>query len=204
MNLHACPFLPCRALTGTWQRALHARHISTPLATSHTRTLPGRFNPGTTTDPAFEILYLATNALVAQFEVQALLGSPYPGATFVPNPSGSWVIVAVDVHLQSVVDLALRSRRRLLRTTVQELTGDWRGYMLRKPTRPRGGKNGSDIPTHRLGMALEHVSSVEGFLCHSARISTHANLMVFPQKLQKGSWIECVNPVSGKKDRIAP
>jgi len=51
-------------------------------------------------DPAFEILYLAEDASVALFEVQALLGSAYPGATFVPNPAGgAWSLI--DVHLDA-------------------------------------------------------------------------------------------------------
>jgi hypothetical protein len=107
--------------------------LANPLGTAHTPTHATRFNPGTSTDPAFEILYLAEDATVALFEVQALLGSAHSGATFVPNPAGgAWTLIDVEVTLQSVVDLTKLTARRCIETSVQELTGDWRGYELRQ------------------------------------------------------------------------
>src|SRR5581483_1392095 len=101
MNLAGCATLARRSLRGTWIRALHPRFLANPLGTAHTRTHATRFNPGTTADPAFEILYLAEDATVALFEVQALLGSAYPGAAFVPNPAGGpWTWIGVQVKLQ--------------------------------------------------------------------------------------------------------
>ncbi len=202
MNLHACPFLPAKNLAGTWYRAMHPRHLASPLATAHTATLPGRFNPGTAVDPAFEILYLAENATVALVEVQALLGSPYPGGTFVPNPTGTWIVVQFQLHLQAVVDLTRVASQRLLQTTVQELTGDWRGYYLRNPTRVRGETNGSDVPTQKLGLGLERVRRIEAFVCYSARFSSRRNLIVFPKKLRKGSWVRFADPKTAKIHEI--
>jgi hypothetical protein len=85
-------------------------------------------------NPAFPILYLAEDHLVALFEVGALLGSPYPGGNYVPNPRQSWVILNVQVTLEAVADLTDPAEQYRLGTTAQELTGDWRGYQLRART----------------------------------------------------------------------
>ena len=112
MNLSLCVHLHRRPLHGTWKRALHPRYLANPLGTAHTRTHSTRFNPGTTADPAFEILYLTEDTTVALFEVQALLGSAYPGAPFVPNPAGgAWALIDVQVQLQAVVDFTRRNLR---------------------------------------------------------------------------------------------
>jgi hypothetical protein len=149
-------------------------------------------------DPAFEILYLAEDATVALFEVQALLGSAYPGATFLPNPAGgTWTLVDVQVKLQAVVDFSRSTSLNRIRTSVQELTGDWRAYALRNPTRLRGGGHGSDVPTQMLGRRLERIRHLEGFLSYSARIATRRNLMIFPRKLLPGSQLRYRDPATG-------
>lgn len=133
-----------------------------PLSTAHTPTHASRFNPGTPADPAFEILYLAEDATLALFEVQALLGSAYPGGTFVPNPAGgTWTLMDVEVDLQAVVDFTRLNSRKRIETSVQELTGDWRAYALRTPARPRGGVHGSDVPTQQLGRRLEKIRGLD-------------------------------------------
>jgi hypothetical protein len=173
-------------------------YLANPLGTAHTRTHSTRFNPGTVADPAFEILYLAEDITVTLFEVQALLGSAYPGATFVPNPAGgAWTTINVQVNLQSVVDFTRTASRNLIETSIQELTGDWRAYALRNPNRQRGGQHGSDVPTQLLGRRLARIRGVEGFLSHSARIATRRNLMIFPRKLLPGSQLRYQDPTTG-------
>jgi len=140
-------------------------------------------------DPAFEILYLAEDARLALFEVQALLGSAYPGGPLVPNPAGvAWTLVDVQVNLQAIVNFTRLKARNLIQTSVQELTGDWRAYSLRNPTK-LGGTHGSDVPTQMLGRRLERIRGLEGFLSYSARVATRRNLMVFPRKLLPGSQL---------------
>jgi RES domain-containing protein len=198
MKLSQCGKLHRRPLTGTWVRALHPKYLANPLSTAHTRTHATRFNPGTPADPAFGILYLAENATVALFEVQALLGSAYPRAAFVPSPAGgAWSLIDVQVNLQAVVDLSQRASRSLIETSVQELTGDWRAYSLRRPARLRGGIHGSDVPTQLLGRRLERIRGLEGFLSYSARIATRRNLMIFPHKLLPGSRLRYRDPATG-------
>jgi len=143
-------------------------------------------------------LYLAEDQTTTLFEVQALLGSPYPGAVFVANPAGgAWTLVDVHVNLQAVVDFTRLTSRQLIKTTIQELTGDWRGYSLRNPNRIRGGLHGSDVPTQALGRRLAAVPGIEGFISYSAKAATRKTLMVFPQKLLPGSQLQCRDPASG-------
>jgi hypothetical protein len=197
MNLAACASLATIPLTATWYRAIQLKFWNSLLATAHTATITGRFNAGNASRPGFEILYFAEDHQVALFEVQALLGSPYPGAAYVPNPSTAWVVINVDIQLSRIADLTKAPQRKIIDTTVQELTGDWRGYTLRISHATPGAPYWSNVPTQRLGHALHGVANLEGFLSYSARVATHRNLVVFPKKLQKGSYIRFRDPVSG-------
>ena len=202
MKLSACPGLPTRPVSRTWYRAVQLRHYRSLLATSHTATIPGRFNAGSMARPGFEILYFAENHSVALFEVQALLGSPYPGFAFAPNPASSWAVVNVHARLQYVIDLTVPAHRRTIRATVQELTGDWRGYLLRNPTPRLSAPHWSNVPTQRLGHALHAIPQVEGFMTFSARVANRKNLIVFPKKLHTGSSLRFRDPVTGAVTRI--
>ncbi|GAC1472350.1 MAG: hypothetical protein NVSMB9_19480 [Isosphaeraceae bacterium] len=197
MRLAGCGALAQKPVTGTWYRAINARFWSSLLATHHTTTIPGRFNAGTTINPGFEILYFGEDHLVTLFEVQALLGSPHPPATYVPNPSGAWVVINVQVQLQSVADLTQVSQRKVVQTTVQELTGDWRGYLLRTPSPSLTAPYWTVVPTQRLGHELHGVSSLEGLITYSAKVPTKQNLVVFPKKLRRGSFLRVHNPETG-------
>lgn len=169
---------------------------------THTATIPGRYNPGTAQHPAFSVLYLAENHLVALFEVSALLGSPLPGQVFAPNPNQPWAVVNVDVQLSKVANLCRESQRRLIETSVQELTGDWRGYSLRNPGAILKAPYYTNVPTQRLGAALYAVRRLEGFLTFSAKVPTARCLVVFPDKLRKGSFVRFTDPASGQVHSI--
>jgi hypothetical protein len=161
-----------------------------------------RFNAGSPERPGFELLYLAEDHEVALFEVKALLGSPLPGETFVPNPKGHWIIINVQVQLGRVADLAQTSQLRLLETTIQELTGDWRGYAVR-PTDPKlEPPYWTNVPTQRLGRALHQVRGLEGFLTYSAPVPMRRNLVIFPRKLRRGSLVRFENPITGQTHTI--
>jgi hypothetical protein len=169
---------------------------------AHTATIPGRFNPGSISHPAFPVVYLGEDQIVTLFEVAALLGSPLPGQPFVPNPANPWTIVNVAVQLSRVVDLCQGSQRRVVRTSVQELTGDWRGYALRNPAPVLTPPYWTKIPTQKLGAALFRVPGVEGFVTYSAKIPTRKHLVVFPTKLRPGSSITFTDPASGRVHSI--
>ena len=202
MNLRACRSLVTSALTGTWYRATELRFWSRLLATEHTASSPGRFNAGEPERPGFEILYLAEDHQVALFEVGALLGSSFPGGTPVPNPRGHWIIINVQVRLGRVADLTQVSQRRLIETTVQELTGDWQGYTLRTTHARLKSPYWTNVPTQRLGHALYRVRGLEGFFTYSAPAPTRRNLVIFPRKLRPGSFVRFENPITGQAHTI--
>jgi hypothetical protein len=97
VNLRACRSLTTSALTGTWYRAIDLQFWDTLLATDHSSWVPARFNAGDPERAGFEILYFAEDHQVALFEVRALLGSPLPGQTHVPNPRGHWILISAPV-----------------------------------------------------------------------------------------------------------
>jgi RES domain-containing protein len=197
MNLAACRLLPTRPLTGLWYRAIRPMYLISALSTAHTRTLPGRYNAASAAHPGPEIIYLAADHFVGLFEVDAVLGSPLPGGTVIPNPHAAWTIINVEIVLSRVVDLNLPSNVRLLQTSFQELTGDWRGYRYRPQVPALRGPQWTNVPTQRLGHALFRVRALEGFLAPSARDPTKSNLMIFPDKLRSGSFVRFRDPQSG-------
>jgi hypothetical protein len=125
------------------------------------------------------------------------LGSPYPGAAYVPNPSTPWVIINVSIQASRIADLTQTRQRRIIGTTAQELTGDWRGYALRNPQAVLSPPYWTNVPTQRLGHALHGVPHLEGSLTYSAKVTTRKNLVIFPKKLGPGSMVQFHDPVSG-------
>jgi RES domain len=97
MNLGACGNLATHAENQVWYRAIQPQHWTIALRTAHTSRIPSRFSPATNANPAFPILYLAEDHQVALFEVGDLLGSPYPGGVYVPNPHQAWIVLNVRV-----------------------------------------------------------------------------------------------------------
>lgn len=151
MRLSALAGLPVRTVAGTFWRAAQLRHLSTPLSTRHTRHSPGRFNAGTPDRPGPEVLYLAADLLTAQIEVGILLGSPDAGRPLLPNPHAvGWSMLPVSVRMRRVVDLTEPAVLAALRTSVQELTGDWTGYAERPAVPPLRRPYWSNVPTQRL------------------------------------------------------
>jgi hypothetical protein len=148
-----------------------------------------RFSAGLDANPPFDILYLTETPQVAQFEIGALAGDPLTiGGTL--HAPGSFGVVRVDVVLQQVVDLTLVSQQELIETTAQELTGDWRGYQLRTSRAASIQGPVGTAPTQDLGEALFAVPGIEGFRTLSAKLPYHRNLVIFPQKMFKGSSLK--------------
>lgn len=202
MRTVGCATLTLQPLTGSWHRAVKLAHYRTLLHYAHTATSPSRFNGGSVKNP-FPILYFAETPQVALFEAQAMVGSPLPDSVAVPNPAGSWAVITVRISLSQVADLTLSSQRRQIRTTIQELTGDWIGYRLRQPAVPATFPY-TDVPTQRLGAALARRAGLEAIVTFSARDPRHKNLVVFPSNLQRGSAVTFENPITGRIDRIGP
>jgi len=186
MNVGACSALKTSPLTGVWYRALSLKHLTTALRTAHTRYIPGRFNDGKGT---FEVLYLCENQMVAFMEVGATFGSL---TSIIPNPAVAWAALNVRVSLNVVCDLT--PNVALLQTSVQELTGEWRGYSDRQVAGSMIGLEIGTPPTHELGHSLYAIPQLEGFLTFSAKVPTYRCLVVFPGKLHSGSIVEFFDP----------
>jgi hypothetical protein len=196
VNLGACRRLASSPQTGTWYRAVRLPYIATPINTAHTKKTPSRFSAGPDATPPFEILYLTETPQVAQFEIGALAGDPHAigGMLYAP---GSFGVIDVKVVLQRVADLTLVSQQELLETTAQELTGDWRGYRQRTSAAASIQEPVGTAPTQDLGEALFAALGVEGFRTLSAKLPYHRNLVIFPQKMFKGSRLEFHDPSAG-------
>ncbi len=190
MKLAGCEQLTPVPDTGTRYRAVRPSHFPPrALSTAHSATVPGRFNPGTVQQPGHSVLYLADNPQTCLLEVGALLGSPRGP---VANPAaGAWTVFPVRVQFSRLADLCDQAQRSLIGASVQELTGDWRGYALR----PHTGQPPS-APTQRLGIRL-YKRPLEGLLTYSARDTTRRNLVVFPTRMRPGSHVELLDPATG-------
>jgi len=165
------------------------------LSAAHTLPTVSRFKAKS---DSFQILYLAQDSIVAQFEARALLGSI---SAPIAAP-GSFAVMKVNVRLSAVVDLSDVPNQVSLDTTAQELTGDWSGYHLRgSSTRVRSpvGK----APTQDLGLELFDESNLTSFLSVSAQIPTRQTLMVFPTELGANDYIELEDPSSGTTVRVS-
>jgi len=178
-----CAGLPTRPETRTWFRAVQPQFWQTALASRQTLTRATRFNGGATAPAPFETLYLAENPMVALFEVEALYGDPSVPGSVIPHPQKAYITLNVQVALSRVTDLTDDAAQASLKTSAQELTGDWRGYRQRGRNTTVQQPSG-DAPTQSLGAALSSVADLEGFLTLSARIPYHEVLVIFPQKLQ--------------------
>ena len=195
MNLGTCAQLPLSPVTGTWYRAADPRFVTSPLHTAHTAVRPGRYNAGRKASTRYEVLYLCESWYVAQLETGAIFETHSAGGPL-SNPEQPVTQLICQVALTRVVDLAEEAVQRQLGTTAQELTGDWRGYDARSPRTSVRSPTGL-APTQALSEALYLAPGVEGFLSVSARNATRKTLMVFPGKLQPGSFVRYVDPQSG-------
>ena len=105
----------------------------------------------------------------------------------VAHPTASLVTLAVQVRLTAVVDVSDITQAALIDTNAQELTGDWRGYQQRSPATSVTGPIGK-APTQAFGEQLFASSpDVQGVLTLSARLPYYRILLIFPQRLRKGT-----------------
>jgi hypothetical protein len=189
VNLGACRKLDLSPETGVWYRTVGLEHLTTPIDTAHTKATISRFSAGPIASSPFEILYLSESFQVAQFEFGALAGNPLVVGGIL-NAPGSFAAVHVKVVLQRVADLTVVSQQDLIETTAQELTGDWRGYQHRTAARSSVQEPVGTAPTQDLGEAVFGLPGIEGFRTLSAKLAYHRNLIVFPEKMFKGSRLE--------------
>ena len=166
-----------------WYRAVLPLYWRDPLGYNHTYKKPSRFSAG---KGAYPLLYLAPDPITALLEVQALirLAKFYlrPPSRAVP----SYGVFSVRVNIKTAMDFGDPSLRQFARYTAQELTGDWRTYVLRNPLGPSPQVRSATkiAPTQALGNSLAKARpDLEGFLSPSAVRPTVSNLVLFPDRL---------------------
>jgi hypothetical protein len=203
VNLAACGSLASGSLPGalfptagvTWWRAIPGRYYGGSLRSAHTARSNTRFNPGSSAAPTHPILYLADDPVTALLEVGGLLGHPWvPGGvpgSLLSHPAASFSLVQVTVRLNNITNLTDGRVQAALRSSAQELTGDWQGFRLRgtpTPTLvPTALSPVGTAPTQDLGLALVSTPNLERFVTYSARVPYRLVLVVFPHKLDPAS-----------------
>lgn len=190
MNLAAVSLLADHPENRTWYRVVGTRYLTSAIATAHTIAVPSRFYDPITAYPQFSSLYVSDNSIVAMFEAQALFGSPTTPGGAIPAPAGAWTVLTVRLQLDAVVDLSDVASQALLDASVQELTGDWRGYRQRSAATNVNNPTGT-APTQALGEAIHRdPRDLEGLLTVSAKVSYNRNLVAFAGHLGARSFVE--------------
>lgn len=189
MNLAAVSLLTHHPENRQWYRAVDPRFLMSAIATAHTIAVPSRFYDPITAYPQFSSLYVSDSPLVAMFEAQALFGSPTTPGGSVPAPAGAWVVLTVRVRLDAIVDLSDVASQASLDVSVQEPTGDWRGYRQRSATTMVQHPTGT-APTQALGEAIHRdARRLEGLMTVSAKVPYKRNLVAFPGNLRSTSFV---------------
>jgi RES domain-containing protein len=183
LDLRSCASLARRHIAGTsWHRAVAPHYMATALSAVHTPTITSRFSPGSPTSPAFQILYLAENPMVALFEARALFGSPAAPGGVVAHPARALATLPISVSVSDIADLTEAAQATILSTNAQELTGDWVAFRSRPGVSPHSGT----APTQELGQALFNLG-YKGFVSFSAQLPDYKILGVFTTRLVAGA-----------------
>lgn len=139
----------------------------------------GRWNPA-----GISMVYLSLTpetAMAETFAHHRYYGIPVEDA--MPR-----TFVAVDVNLQSVLDLRDGKLRQRLRVSEERILAvDWRKEL----------RAGSQPLTQRIGLVAREIC-LEGLIVPSAVDADGHNLLVFPDKLQAGSDISVRNITHSK------
>ena len=170
-------------LTDIWYRVVPVAHAASGLDAAHTSFIASRFNAGAAAARPFQILYFADSPLTALYEVRAIYGG-IAGA--VPAPVVNAAVQSYRVRLRQVADLTDAGEISRLRTSHQELAGDWAGY---RPPAPRDmpARETGIAPTQKLGQAFYDDQGVEAWLYPSARHPGGRCLAILMQRLAAGS-----------------
>ena len=174
-----------------WYRAAPAG-VADPYHVPSRRAV-NRFNDGAA---GYRLLYFAQDPATALIEARAVLGFvPGPYAPAAPAPR-LWTLIRYRVQIGSnhVVDFGQPKNRAEIDTSVQELTGDWQGYHIRRlvdapvfpiedrRNRARTQELGAWFSAYRLGGYF-------GFLSPSARNPIVQNLVLFFDRLPPRSVV---------------
>jgi RES domain-containing protein len=167
------------SLAGSAQRGTSFRSIDlhwllqgTPLSAIGSRIRGGRYNR----KGAFEAFYIANTQETALYETEAIF--KFAGVVVgVRQPPR--VMLSLEYNLHDIVDLRTPTALATLGVTIDDLKQPWK--LAQAEDRP--------VLTQRIGAAARAVD-IEALLVPSARVDAGANLVVFPDRLRKGSSID--------------
>ncbi|WP_299425714.1 RES family NAD+ phosphorylase [uncultured Meiothermus sp.] len=148
---------------GTAYRLTSVQYMTSPLATTGALKTGGRYNK----KGQFAALYLADTPATALAEEQMLKLTDHRLIGVKGPPK---VLVSIDYHLQTVLDLNDLRVQAALGTDLEELRAEW---VLKQ-------QRGQHIPTQDLGEAVYELGSVEALWVPSARLAGASSLVVFP------------------------
>lgn len=167
------------SLAGSAQRGTFFRSIDlqwlregTPLSSIGSRIFGGRYNR----KGDFEAFYIADTQETALFETEAIfkIAGVVVGVRQPPR-----VMLSLDYDLHRVVDLREPSTLKSLDVTIDDLKRPWK--LAQAERRP--------VLTQQIGAAARAVD-IEALLVPSARVDAGTNLVIFPDRLRKGSKVE--------------
>ncbi len=167
------------SLAGSAQRGTFFRSIDlhwllqgTPLSAIGSRIRGGRYNR----KGAFEAFYIANTQVTALYETEAIfkIADAVVGVRQPPR-----VMLSLEYNLHDIVDLREPTALAALGITIDDLKQPWK--LAQAEDRP--------VLTQRIGAAARAVD-VEALLVPSARAETGTNLVVFPDRLLKGSSVD--------------
>jgi RES domain-containing protein len=121
-------------------------------------------------------LYIADTQETALYETEAIFKT---AGIVVGVRQPPRVMLSLDCDLHHVVELREPSVLKSLDLTIDDLKQPWK--LAQAENRP--------VLTQRIGSAAR-AADVEGLLVPSARVDTGTNLVIFPDRLRKGSSVE--------------
>ncbi|CAM3231820.1 RES family NAD+ phosphorylase [Filibacter tadaridae] len=96
------------------------------------------------------------------------------------------VFISLVIQLGSVLDLCNESNWDILQTSYQELTGNWKNHLNQTPA-----------PTQLLGKATYDSQRFEAIQFYTAKGEPKRNIVIFPDLLKKGSFVNVYDPDGG-------
>ncbi len=175
-----------RHFSGTVYRFIGSRFLTAPLASAGSKLYGGRFNP----PGSFEVLYTALAADTALAEREGILLTH--AAIKVARGIRTAVLLRIDCHLTSVLDLSDERIRRKLEVSLADLIGPWLPWNA-TPYEPNSTR-AIAAPSQRIGLAVHAGRRFEAILAPSAKDAQGRCLAIFPDHLQPGSRVAIDDP----------
>jgi RES domain-containing protein len=179
--------------SGTVYRFIATRFLHSPLTSAGSKLHGGRFNP----PGSFEVLYtaLAVDTALAEREGILLTSTGIKLATGIRTS----LLLRIDCHLASVLDLSDQGIRRLLKIPLATVVGPWLPWNTPGPSAvPTDGESGQRheaiAPSQHLGLSVHASRRFEAVLSPSAKDPAGRCLAIFPDRLRPGSRVVIDDP----------